>query len=246
MTNQGQTFHLLQPRPYPGLLSLVIPMYNEESVVPFLRPALERFMTEVAGETEVILVNDGSTDATLAQIAGWAQEDPRVKVVHLSRNFGHQIACTAGLDFATSDAVVVLDADLQHPLRGIHEMIRRYCEGYDVAYATGLVRDGESWFKRFSAWFFYRLMRALVYKRLPVHAGDFRLISRNCLDGLRQMRETHRFLRGMVAWVGYAQIAIPYERAARVAGKSKYPLHKMLAFASIDERSPGRPAFLIP
>lgn len=231
MPNQSETFHLLQPRPYPGLLSLVIPMYNEEAVVPFLRSALEQFMAEVSGETEVILVNDGSTDRTLAGISGWAVEDPRVKVVHLSRNFGHQIACTAGLDFASGDAVVLLDADLQHPLRVIHEMIRRYCEGYDVAYAAGLKRDGESWFKRLSALFFYRLMRGLVYKPLPVDAGDFRLISRNCLDGLRQMRETHRFLRGMVAWVGYAQIAIPYERAARVAGRSKYPLHKMLAFA---------------
>ena len=231
MSSQSETFHLLQPRPYPGLLSLVIPMYNEEAVVPFLRPAVEQFLLEVSGETEVVLVNDGSTDRTLAQIAAWAREDPRIKVIHLSRNFGHQIACTAGLDYATGDAVVVIDADLQQPLPVIHEMIRRYCEGYDVAYATGLVRDGESGFKRFSAWSFYRLMRSLVYKRLPPDAGDFRLISRNCLDGLRQMRETHRFLRGMVAWVGYAQIAVPYERAARVAGKSKYPLHKMLAFA---------------
>jgi glycosyltransferase involved in cell wall biosynthesis len=231
MPNPSETFHILQPRPYPGLLSLVIPMYNEEAVVPHLRGAVEQFMAEVSGDTEIILVNDGSTDETLARIAAWAREDPRVKVIHLSRNFGHQIACTAGLDFANGDAVVVLDADLQHPLHAIHEMIRRYCEGYDVAYAAGLVRQGESWFKRFTAWFFYRLMRSLVYRRLPVDAGDFRLISRSCLDGLRQMRETHRFLRGMVAWVGYPQIAIPYERAARVAGRSKYPLHKMLAFA---------------
>lgn len=231
MPNPSETFHILQPRPYPGLLSLVIPMYNEEAVVPHLRSAVEQFMAEVSGDTEIILVNDGSTDETLARIAAWAREDSRVKVIHLSRNFGHQLACTAGLDFANGDAVVVLDADLQHPLHVIHEMIRRYCEGYDVAYAAGLVRQGESWFKRFTAWFFYRLMRSLVYRRLPVDAGDFRLISRSCLDGLRQMRETHRFLRGMVAWVGYPQIAIPYERAARVAGRSKYPLHKMLAFA---------------
>ncbi|MFZ1133388.1 MAG: glycosyltransferase family 2 protein [Candidatus Korobacteraceae bacterium] len=231
MPNPSETFHILQPRPYPGLLSLVIPMYNEEAVVPHLRGAVEQFMAEVSGDTEIILVNDGSTDETLARIAAWAREDSRVKVIHLSRNFGHQLACTAGLDFANGDAVVVLDADLQHPLHVIHEMIRRYCEGYDVAYAAGLVRQGESWFKRFTAWFFYRLMRSLVYRRLPVDAGDFRLISRSCLDGLRQMRETHRFLRGMVAWVGYPQIAIPYERAARVAGRSKYPLHKMLAFA---------------
>src|SRR5208283_5351943 len=233
MPKEHQTFHLLQPRPYPALLSLVIPMYNEEAVVPHLRAALDRFMTEVSGETEIVLVNDGSVDETLAGIAAWAAEDARVKVVHLSRNFGHQIACTAGLDFASGDAIVVLDADLQHPLPVIHKMIHRYCEGYDVAYAAGLVREGESWFKRFSAWLFYRLMRGLVYKRLPVDAGDFRLISRGCLDGLRQMRETHRFLRGMVAWVGYAQVAVPYERAQRVAGKSKYPLRNMLAFAWI-------------
>jgi glycosyltransferase involved in cell wall biosynthesis len=206
-------------------------MYNEEAVVPLLRAALEQFLGEILCETEVILVNDGSYDSTLEQIACWAREDKRVKVVHFSRNFGHQYACTAGLDFASGDAVVVLDADLQHPLPVIHEMIARYCEGYDVAYASGLVREGESWFKKVSAWLFYRLMRRLVYKRLPADAGDFRLISRECLDGLKQMRETHRFLRGMVAWVGYAQVAVPYERGERAAGESKYSLSKMLSFA---------------
>lgn len=206
-------------------------MYNEEAVVPLLRDAIDRFITEVLCEAEVILVNDGSCDSTLAQIAAWAAQDPRVKVVHFSRNFGHQSACTAGLDFASGDAIVVLDADLQHPLHVVHEMIARYCEGYDVAYAAGLVREGESWFKRFSAWLFYRLMRSMVYKRLPPDAGDFRLISRDCLDGLRQMRETHRFLRGMVAWVGYAQVAVPYERGPRAAGETKYSLSKMLSFA---------------
>ena len=231
MSTPRQTFHILQPRPYPEKLSLVIPMYNEEAVVPLLRAAIEQFMSEVHCDTEVILVNDGSSDATLERIAGWANEDPRIKVVHFSRNFGHQYACTAGLDFASGDAVVVLDADLQHPLPVIHKMVERYCEGYDVAYAAGLVREGESWFKRMSAWLFYRLMRSMVYKSLPADAGDFRLISRECLDGLRQMRETHRFLRGMVAWIGYAQIAVPYERAARAAGQSKYPLRKMLSFA---------------
>ena len=199
--------------------------------MPMLRPAIEQFMGEVACETEAILVNDGSQDRTVELIAHWAGEDRRIKVVHFSRNFGHQFACTAGLDFASGDAVVVLDADLQHPLPVIHEMIGRYCEGYDVAYAAGLVREGESWFKKLSAWVFYRMMRSMVYKSLPADAGDFRLISRECLDGLRQMRETHRFLRGMMAWVGYAQIAIPYERGARVAGQSKYSLAKMLSFA---------------
>lgn len=231
MSQPHQTCHLLQPRPYPAKLSLVIPMYNEEAVISLLRRALEAFMAEISCETEVILVNDGSCDSTLAKIAAWAAEDPRVKVIHLSRNFGHQSACTAGLDFSSGEATVVLDADLQDPLNVIHEMIRRYCEGYDVVYAVSVARPGETWFKRFTAWLFYRLMRALVYQSLPADARDFRLISRECLDGLRQMRETHRFLRGMVAWVGYAQIAIPYERGLRLAGETKYPLHKMLSFA---------------
>jgi glycosyltransferase involved in cell wall biosynthesis len=222
---------LLQVRPYPRLLSLVIPMYNEASVVPHLREALEPFMGELRGETEVILVNDGSADSTLAQIVAWAYEDRRITVINLSRNFGHQSASTAGLDYASGDAVVLLDADLQDPLAVIHEMIDRYCEGYDVVYGQRVARQGESGFKRISAWLFYRLMRGLVYKDLPVDAGDFRLISRNCLEGLQQLRETHRFLRGMVAWVGYPQIGVHYERAARVAGETKYPLKKMLKFA---------------
>ena len=222
---------MLQSLQYPRLVSLVIPMFNEESVVPHLRSAIEEFMTEVKGDTEVITVNDGSCDSTPALLAAWAYEDPRVKVINLSRNFGHQSASTAGLDYATGDAVVLVDADLQDPLCVIHSMIERYCEGYDVVYGQRVARQGESIFKRFTAWLFYRLMRSLVYRGLPVDAGDFRLISRKCLNGLQQMRETHRFLRGMVAWVGYPQIGVRYERAARVAGKTKYPFHKMLRFA---------------
>ncbi len=222
---------LLEQRPYPALLSLVIPMYNEASVIPHLREALDQFMGELGGEVEVILVNDGSKDSTLAQIVDWAYEDHRIKIVNLSRNFGHQSASTAGLDYASGDAVVLLDADLQDPLPIVHQMIARYCEGYDVVYGQRVARQGEGAFKLFTAWVFYRLMRGLVYKDLPVDAGDFRLISRNCLEGLRQMRETHRFLRGMVAWVGYPQIGIKYERAARVAGETKYPFNKMLKFA---------------
>jgi len=231
--NQTQTMAgcLLQKRPYPGVLSLVIPMYNEESVVPHLSMALEDFMTEVKGETEIILVNDGSRDSTLAMIAVWAQNDPRVKVVNLSRNFGHQSAATAGLDYASGEAVVLLDSDLQDPLSVIHQMVERYCEGYDVIYGQRIARRGESLFKRFTAWLFYRLMRSFVHKDLPVDVGDFRMISRNCLEGLQEMRETHRFLRGMIAWVGYSQIGVPYERAARVAGETKYPLRKMLKFS---------------
>lgn len=231
MQHSSTTSHLLQPRPYPELLSLVIPIYNEELVVPFLRNELQRFLADLHGEAEVVLVNDGSTDSTLEKIVEWAREDPHVKIVNLSRNFGHQFASTAGLDFASGDAVVLLDADLQDPLNVIHRMIERYCEGYDVAYGQREARRGETWFKRFTAWLFYRLMRAFVHGDLPVDAGDFRLLSRPCLNALQQMRETHRFLRGMVAWVGFPQIGVQYERSPRIAGSTKYPLRKMLAFA---------------
>jgi dolichol-phosphate mannosyltransferase len=220
----------MQERPYPGLLSLVIPMYNEGPVVPHLRRAVDQFMAEVRREAEVILVNDGSTDSTLSQIVAWANEDRRIKVVNLSRNFGHQSASTAGLDYANGDAVALLDADLQDPLAVVHRMIERYTEGYDVVYGQRVARQGENPFKRVTAWLFYRLMSHFVYKDLPVDTGDFRLLSRNCLDGLRHLRETHRFLRGMVAWVGYPQIGVPYERAKRVAGETNYPLRKMLRF----------------
>jgi dolichol-phosphate mannosyltransferase len=225
------TRHLLQPRPYPAKLSLVVPVYNEEPVLPFLRAEIERFKGEVRSRVEVVLVNDGSSDGTLDSLVEWTASDPDVRTLHLSRNFGHQIAATAGLDDATGDAVVLIDADLQDPLAVIHQMIERYCEGYDVVFGQRETRAGESMFKRFTAWAFYRLMRALVFDRLDVDAGDFRLISRPCLDGLKQMRETHRFLRGMVAWVGYAQIGVKYHRQARAAGSTKYPLRKMVAFA---------------
>jgi len=193
------TRHLLRPRVRPARLSLVIPMYNEESVVPLLREALEHFARELTSELELVLVNDGSSDQTLSYLAEWAAADARVRVLHLSRNFGHQIATTAGLDDATGDAVVIIDADLQDPLGVIPSMIDRYCEGYDVVYGQRESRTGESTYKRFTAWAFYRIMRTMVYHQLPVDVGDFRLISRACLDAVKEMRETHRFLRGMVA-----------------------------------------------
>ncbi len=231
MPSRVKTAYCLQPRPYPSLLSVVVPMYNEDSAVVHLRSAIEQFATEVRGDLEVLLVNDGSTDDTLAEIVSWSRQDYRIKIINLSRNFGHQVASTAGLDHASGDAVVLLDADLQDPISVIHQMIQYYCEGYDVVYGERVVRVGETMFKRLTAWFFYRLMRRIVYKDLPVDAGDFRLISHKCLSGLQQLRETHRFLRGMVAWVGYPQKAVQYERAPRVAGETKYPLRKMLSFA---------------
>jgi dolichol-phosphate mannosyltransferase len=228
---EAATQHLLQPRPYPSLLSLVIPMYNEEAMAPHLRSAVEEFAGSVRCAVEVVLVNDGSTDGTLPRLAEWAAADRRVRVIHLSRNFGHQVATTAGLDHARGEAIVILDADLQDPLAVVHQMIDRYCEGYDVVYGQRESRSGESIKKRFSAWLFYRLMHAFVDAKLPVDTGDFRLISRDCLDALIRMRETHRFLRGMVSWVGFPQIAVRYHRETRKAGTTKYPLGKMLAFS---------------
>jgi len=229
--SENATQHLLQARARPAKLSLVIPLYNEGAVVSHLRAAIDAFASTLACPVEIVLVNDGSTDRTLDFLAEWVAADPRVKVLHLSRNFGHQIATTACLDHATGDAVVILDADLQDPLPVIHPMIDRYCEGYDVVYGQRERREGESLYKRFTAWAFYRIMRVFVYDRLPVDVGDFRLISRECLDALRQMRETHRFLRGMVAWVGFPQIAVKYRRQPRVAGSTKYSFGKMLAFS---------------
>ena len=225
------TSHLLSRREAPARLSLVIPIYNEEAMIARLRDAVSSFVRTLPGEVELILVNDGSSDQTLPLLAEWAALDSRVRVLHLSRNFGHQIAATAGLDHATGDAVVLLDADLQDPLSVIHQMIGRYCEGYDVVYGQRESRAGESAYKRLTAWMFYRIMRTLVYRELPPDVGDFRLISRPCLDAVRQMRETHRFLRGMVAWVGFPQVAVAYHRQPRAAGSTKYPLRKMLAFS---------------
>ncbi|MCU1339253.1 MAG: putative glycosyltransferase [Bryobacterales bacterium] len=227
------TAHLLCPRARPARLSLVLPVYDEQAVIAPLRAAVNDFARALPGELELVLVNDGSSDQTLALLAEWAASDARVRVLHLSRNFGHQIAATAGLDYATGDAVVLLDADLQDPLVVIHRMIDRYCQGYDVVYGQRESRAGESAYKRFTAWAFYRIMRSLVYRRLPPDVGDFRLISRQCLNAVGEMRETHRFLRGMVAWVGFPQVAVAYHRQPRVAGSTKYPLRKMLAFSWI-------------
>jgi polyisoprenyl-phosphate glycosyltransferase len=223
--------HLLAPRPYPARLTLVVPVFNEEDVIPLLRRELKEFALEIRCPLEVIVVNDGSTDRTITLLAEWAQAESSLRVLHLSRNFGHQIAATAGLDYASGDAAVLIDADLQDPPASIHQMIAQYCEGYDVVYGQRVSRDGESVFKRLSAWLFYRLMRLLVYSELPLDTGDFRLVSRPCLDALIRMREQHRFLRGMVAWVGFPQIAVPYQRRERAAGTTKYPVSRMLRLA---------------
>ena len=221
----------LRTRPDPALLSLVAPCYNEEQSLPLFAAEINRFIDALTYPCEVVLVNDGSSDRTIELLAEWSERDSRIKVLSLSRNFGHQLAATAGVDYATGDAVVLIDADLQDPLDVIHEMVAQYRKGYDVVCGQRSVRKGENLFKRVTAWCFYRLMQTFFLKSLPPDVGDFRLMSRRCVDSLRSMRELHRFLRGMVAWVGYPQICVRYERQPRVAGTTKYPLRKMIRLA---------------
>ncbi len=223
--------HHLVPRPDPALLSFVIPFYDEQEGIPHLRRRMETFLETLPCRAEIVCVNDGSADRTLEALLDWAREDARVRVLGLARNFGHQAAVTAGLDVADGDAVVIMDADLQDPPEVVHDMLARYREGYDVVFGRRTSREGESALKRVTAWGFYRFMKVFIHHDLPPDAGDFRLMSRRCLEALKSMRETHRFLRGMVAWVGFPQIDVPYARHARSVGTTKYPLAKMLRFA---------------
>jgi dolichol-phosphate mannosyltransferase len=213
----------------PKLLSVVAPVYNEEELVEaFVR----RACAAVADYTfELVLVNDGSSDATAAILDRLAGTDPRVRVVHLSRNFGHQAALTAGLEHAVGDVVAMIDADLQDPPELIPTMVARWEEGSDVVYAVRKQRDGETAFKLATASWFYKLFDKLAQVDLEPNSGDFRLLDRRALDALLTMTERSRFLRGMTVWVGFTQTAVPYEREARNAGETKYTLRKMLRFS---------------
>ena len=223
--------YYLAKRSEPALLSLVFPIFNEEESIRLLRQELCDWSVRHPFNIEVILVDDGSTDRSLEMLRDWAVQDNRIRILSFSRNFGHQAAVTAGLQAARGEAVVILDADLQDPLDVIPEMVARYCDGYDVVYGQRLTREGETVFKRASAWIFYRLMRLLVHRDLPPDTGDFRLVSRTCLRALLSMNEMHRFLRGMFVWVGFPQIAVGYHRVLRRHGTTKYPLAKMVSFA---------------
>jgi len=218
------------------VLSLVLPVFNEEAIIPELDRRLRAFLADVGsgvGEAwEVIFVNDGSKDRSLALLNELAAAEPRYKVLSLARNFGHQMAITAGLDRASGEAVVVMDADLQDPPDVVKEMVARWREGFDVVFGVRSHRHGESAFKRVTAALFYRLLRAMLGDvSIPVDAGDFRLMSRPVVLTLRALRERHRFVRGLVWWVGFRQTGVTYERPARFAGETKWPLRKMLRFA---------------
>ncbi|HWE33977.1 MAG TPA: glycosyltransferase family 2 protein [Solirubrobacteraceae bacterium] len=211
------------------LLSVVAPVYNEEALI-------DEFYARVCAALdglpfELVLVDDGSSDGSAAVLEGLANHDPRVRVVFLSRNFGHQTALTAGLDHARGDAVVMLDADLQDPPELIEQMLGHWRAGCDVVYAVREHREGESRFKLSTARWFYKLFDRLAQVELQHNSGDFRLLDRRALDALLSMRERNRFLRGMTVWVGYTQAAVPYKRDQRYAGETKYTLAKMVKFS---------------
>jgi len=213
------------------LLSLVIPLFNEEAVLPLLVERLETVLRRLDCDTEVIFVDDGSRDGTLALVRQLAGRDPRLRGLSFSRNFGHQAAITAGLDVASGDAVVMMDADLQDPPEILARMVELYREGYDVVSAQRVGRDGDGWWKRTSASAFYWIMRKTVDERVVPEVGDFRLLSSAVVRALRQFREQHRFMRGLIAWLGFREAVVPFERGPRAAGTTKYPTLRMAAFA---------------
>jgi polyisoprenyl-phosphate glycosyltransferase len=216
------------PRP---TLSLVLPIYNEEDVIPELHRRLQDFLAKLPLETEVLFVNDGSRDRSMELLRQVAEGETRYRLLSFARNFGHQTAITAGVDYARGKAVVVMDADLQDPPEVVLEMVEKWREGFDVVYGRRRKREGETWFKLLTARWFYRVFAAMIPNEVPLDTGDFRLMSRRVVVALRELRETHRFVRGMVAWIGFKQTEVLYDRPGRFAGETKYPLRKMVRFA---------------
>ena len=211
--------------------SVVAPVYNEIGCIQEFYQQASSAMKILHESWELVLVDDGSTDGSTDAIRKIAKKDAHVRPVIFARNFGHQIAVTAGLDYARGDAVIIIDADLQDPPAVMLDLIKKWKEGFEVVYAVRCKREGESWFKLFTASLFYRLIYRITDVKIPLDTGDFRLLDRKVVDVMGQMRERHRFLRGMAAWVGYRQVGVEYDRKERFAGKTKYPFGKMLKLA---------------
>ena len=212
-------------------LSVIIPSYNEERNVGIMYERLTKTLSEITDSYEMIFVNDCSKDQTLLRIKELAERDSHVKYLSFSRNFGHQIGVSAGLDFCTGEAVVIIDGDLQDPPELITQMYERYKESYKVVYAKRKTREGETWFKKATAKIFYRLLASMTSIDIPVDVGDFRLIDRVIVEHLRNMPEKSKYIRGQIAWIGYKQTFVEYHRDARLYGTTNYPLKKMLRFA---------------
>ena len=213
------------------LLSVVVPVFNEEAVLPEFHRRLAAVLDGLPANAEIVFVNDGSSDRSLQVIHGLMAADDRIAAIDLSRNFGKEIALTAGLDHARGDAVVVIDADLQDPPELIPELVRQWSEGFDVVYATRTAREGETWLKKATAHAFYRLIRTISRVDIPAHTGDFRLLSRRAADALGELREQHRFMKGLFAWIGFPQKAVPYRRDPRHAGVTKFNYWRLWNFA---------------
>jgi polyisoprenyl-phosphate glycosyltransferase len=211
--------------------SIVVPVYNEEDSLAELVRRLTGLLDRLDGPGETILVDDGSSDRSYELMLEAHEADPRLKILRLSRNFGHQLAVTAGLDAASGDAVIVMDADLQDPPEVVPDLIARWREGYEVVYAVRERREGEGWLKRTTAAWFYRVLRRVASVQMPVDAGDFRLVDRQALDAFRSMRERSRYVRGMFSWVGFRQTGVLYKRPERFAGEPKYSFRKSLRLA---------------
>ena len=213
------------------VVSVVAPVYNEEAILEELYRRLSAVLDGAGESWELVLVNDGSRDRSGQIMRELHARDGRVKVVDFARNFGHQIAITAGADYAQGDAVVIIDADLQDPPEVILDLLVKWREGYEVVYAVRAERKGETWFKEFTARLFYRIIYRITEIDIPVDTGDFRLMDRKAVEALKGIREKHRFMRGLSVWVGFQQTGVKYVRAERYAGETKYPLKKMLKFA---------------
>ena len=215
----------------PKLLSVVIPLFNEEETLPLLKKRLRGLRDLIESPVQFVLVNDGSRDRTSTLLDAWANEDPSVAVVHFSRNFGHQVAMTAGIDLAQGDVIVTMDGDLQDPPEFVPKLVDKWADGYDVIFAKRSSREGETVFKRATAKAFYRILRTLGLPQLHEDSGDFVLLSLPAANALRELREVHRFNRAMIAWLGFRQTTVQLERPARLRGETKYSLTKMLRLA---------------
>jgi polyisoprenyl-phosphate glycosyltransferase len=212
-------------------LSIIAPIYNEKQCLYELYKRVTEVMDSTQETWELVMIDDGSQDGSTDIIHELAAKDKRIRPIIFARNFGHQTAVTAGLDYCRGRAAVIIDADLQDPPEVILELVKKWREGYQVVYAVRAEREGETWFKKFTASMFYRVIFRITDVKIPLDTGDFRLLDRSVINVMNSMRERHRFLRGMSSWVGFKQVGVPYNRAARFAGKTKYPFKKMLMLA---------------